>query len=173
MALTKTSAGKYVTLAETIDVVDSGGGNAVYALGTAFGSDQYDWENKKITIKIEMTELSAGNAAWDMYVQTSPNGLTTGDVTTPGSGAWPNWVDASANLNTSLNSTAVGNSAIVVADLTDIWAPYMRIRAYSDGTDTQDASQIKITVSLEPVDGDLSGDDLGGDGTTGVGPDPS
>ena len=173
MALTKTTAGKYVTLAETIDVVDSGGGNAVYALGTAFGSDQYDWENKKITIKIEMTELSAGNGAWDMYVQTSPNGLTTGDVTTAGSGAWPNWVDASANLNTSLNSTAVGNSAIVVADLTDVWAPYMRIRAYSDGTDTQDASQLKITVSLEPVDGDLSGNDLGGDGTTGVGPDPS
>jgi hypothetical protein len=168
MALTKTSHGKYVTLEETIDVVDSGGGNAVYALGTAFGSDQYDWENKKVTIKIEMTELSAGNAAWDMYVQTSPNGSTSGDVTTPGSGAWPNWVDASANLNTSLNSTAVGNSAIVVADLTDVWAPYMRIRAYSDGTDTQDASQLKITVSLEGADGDLSSSDIGG-----VGADPS
>ncbi len=172
MALTKTTAGKYVTLAETIDVVDSAGGNAVYALGTAFGSDQYDWENKKITVKIEMTEVSAGNAAWDMYVQTSPNGSTAGDVTTPGSGAWPNWVDASANLNTSLNSTGL-NSAIVVADLTDIWAPYMRIRAYSDGTDTQDASQLKITLSLEGVDGDVSGTDLGGDGTTGIGPDPS
>ena len=168
MALTKTTAGKYVTLAETIDVVDSGGGNAVYALGTAFGSDQYDWENKKITIKIEMTELSAGNGAWDMYVQTSPNGSTTGDVTTPVSGAWPNWVDASANLNTSLNSTAVGNSAIVVADLTDVWAPYMRIRAYSDGTDTQDASQLKITVALEGVDGDIASSDFGG-----VGADPS
>ena len=173
MALTKTTAGRYVTLAETIDVVDSGGGSAVYALGTAFGSDQYDWENKKVTIKIEMTELSAGNGAWDMYVQTSPNGSTTGDVTTPGSGAWPNWVDASANLNTSLASTAVGNSAIITADLTDVWAPYMRIRAYTDGTDTQDASQLKITIALEAVDGDLSGNDLGGDGTTGIGADPS
>ena len=168
MALSKSTAGKYVVLEETIDVVDSGGGNAVYALGTAFGSDQYDWENKKVTVKIEMTELSAGNAAWDMYVQTSPNGLTTGDVTTPGSGAWPNWVDASANLNTSLNSTTVGNSAIVVADLTDIWAPYMRIRAYSDGTDTQDASQIKVTIALEGADGDLLSEDFGG-----VGADPS
>jgi len=167
MALTKSSAGKYVVLEETIDVVDSDGGAAVYALGTAFGSDQYDWENKKITIKIEMTEVSAGNAGWDMYVQTSPNGSTSGDVTTPGSGAWPNWVDASANLNTSLNSTGL-NSAIVVADLTDIWAPYMRIRAYSDGTDTQDAQQLKITVALEGVDGDLSSTDIGG-----VGADPS
>ena len=168
MALTKTSHGKYVTFAETIDVVDSGGGNAVYAMGTAVSSSEFNWENKKITVKIEMTELSAGNAAWDMYVQTSPNGSTTGDVTTAGSGAWPNWVDASANLNTSLNSTAVGNSAIVVADLTDVWAPYMRIRAYSDGTDTQDASQLKITVALEGVDGDIASSDFGG-----VGADPS
>jgi hypothetical protein len=170
MALTKTSHGKYVTLAETLDVVDSGGGNAVYALGTAFSASEYDWENKKITVKIEITELSAGNAAWDMYVQTSPNGSTTGDVTTPGSGAWPNWVDASANLNTSLNSTAVGNSAIVVADLTDIWAPYMRIRAYSDGTDTQDASQLKVTISLEGADDVLATNDSS---IGGVGPDPS
>ena len=168
MALTKTSHGNYVTLAETIDVVDSGGGNAVYAMGTAVSSSEFNWENKKITVKIEMTELSAGNGAWDMYVQTSPTGSTTGDVTTAGSGAWPNWVDASANLNTSLNSTAVGNSAIVVADLTDVWAPYMRIRAYSDGTDTQDASQLKITVALESVDGDLSSSDIGG-----IGADPS
>ena len=168
MALSKSSVGKYIVLEDTIDVVDSGGGNAVYALGTAFGSDEYDFENKKVTIKIEMTELSAGNAAWDMYVQTSPNGSTDGDVTTPGSGAWPNWVDASANLNTSLNSTAVGNSAIVLADLTDVYAPYMRIRAYSDGTDTQDASQIKITVALEGVDGDIKSADIGG-----VGVDPS
>jgi|TARA_R110002012_G_scaffold179021_2_gene344468 hypothetical protein len=173
MALTKTSVGKTVLHSETIDVVDSGGGNAVYGIGTAIFNDQFAWENKKIAIKIEMTELSAGNAAWDMYVQTSPNGLTAGDVTTPGSGATPNWVNASANLNTSLNSTAVGNSAIVVADLTDVYAPCMRIYAYSDGTDTQDASQIKIQVALDPVDGDLSGTDIGGDGTTGIGPDPS
>mgnify|MGYP003626542911 FL=1 len=168
MALTKTSHGKYQTFAETIDVVDSGGGNAVYAIGTAVSSSQFNWENKKITVKIEMTELSAGNAAWDMYVQTSPNGSTTGDVTTPGSGAYPNWNNASANLNTSLNSTAVGNSAIVTADLTDLYAPYMRLFAYSDGTDTQDASQIKITFSVEGADGDLASGDIGG-----VGPDPS
>ena len=104
----------------------------------------------------------------NISVSTSPNGSTTGDVTTPGSGAWPNWVDASANLNTSLTSTAVGNSAIVVADLTDVWAPYMRIRAYSDGTDTQDASQVKITVALEGADGDLASGDIGG-----IGVDPS
>tara|TARA_R100001510_G_C7634834_1_gene193166 strand:- start:548 stop:1054 length:507 start_codon:yes stop_codon:yes gene_type:complete len=168
MALSKSSVGKTILLSETIDVVDSGGGNAVYGIGTAIFNDQYDWENKKITVKIEMTEASAGNAAWDMYIQTSPNGSTVGDVTTPGSGAHPNWVNASANLNTSLNSTAVGNSAIVLADLTDIYAPCMRIYAYSDGTDTQDASQIKVQVALEPVDGDLSSSDIGG-----IGPDPS
>ena len=114
-----------------------------------------------------MTELSAGNAAWDMYVQTSPNGSTDGDVTTPGSGAYPNWNNASANLNTSLNSTGL-NSAIVTADLTDIYAPYMRIFAYSDGTDPQDASQLKITFSVEGADGDLASADIGG-----VGADPS
>ena len=38
----------------------------------------------------------------------------------------------------------------------------------SDGTDTQDASQLKITVALEGVDGDLSSSDI-----SGVGPDPS
>ena len=167
MALTKTSHGKYVTFAETIDVVDSGGGNAVYAMGTAVSSSEFNWGNKKITVKIEMTELSAGNAAWDMYVQTSPNGSTDGDVTTPGSGAYPNWNNASANLNTSLNSTGL-NSAIVTADLTDIYAPYMMIFAYSDGTDTQDASQLKITFSVEGADGDLASADIGG-----VGADPS
>ena len=168
MALTKTSHGKYLTFEETIDVVDSGGGNAVYAMGTGVSSSEFNWENKKITVKIEMTELSAGNAAWDMYVQTSATGSTIGDVTTPGSGAYPNWNNASANLNTSLNSTAVGNSAIVTADLTDIYAPYMRIFAYSDGTDTQDASQIKITFAVEGADGDLKTGDIGG-----IGADPS
>jgi hypothetical protein len=58
----------------------------------------------------------------------------------------------------------------VVADLTDIWAPYMRIRAYSDGTDTQDASQLKVTISLEGADDVLATNDSS---IGGVGPDPS
>ena len=166
MAWTKTSKGKDVLFEETVTVADSGGANVTGAFTSAIPNDIANWENKKISVRLEVTETSATDGDIDAYIQTSVNGLTTGDVLTPGSIAHPNWVNASANLDYTLDTSAA-SIATKVADLTDIYAPFMRVHVYTDGADIQDACSVKVSIAIAAED-DLETSDIGG-----VGADPS
>ena len=166
MAWTKTTKGKDILFEETVTVADSGGANATYGLTSAIPNDIADFENKKITVRLEVTETSATDGDIDAYIQTSVNGETSRDVVTPGSGAWPDWVDASANLDFTLDTSAASVSSLV-ADLTDIYAPFMRVRLYTDGADIEDACSVKVSIALAAHD-ELESSDI-----SGVGADPS
>ena len=166
MAWTKTSKGKDVLFEETVTVADSGGTNVTGAFTSAIPNDIANWENKKISVRLEVTETSATDGDIDAYIQTSVNGLTTGDVLTPGSIAHPNWANASANLDYTLDTSAASISTLV-ADLTDIYAPFMRVHVYTDGADIQDACSVKVSIAIAAED-DLETSDIGG-----VGADPS
>ena len=166
MAWTKTSKGKDVLFEETVTVADSGGANVTGAFTSAIPNDIANWENKKISVRLEVTETSATDGDIDAYIQTSVNGLTTGDVLTPGSIAHPNWANASANLDYTLDTSAASISTLV-ADLTDIYAPFMRGHVYTDGADIQDACSVKVSIAIAAED-DLETSDIGG-----VGADPS
>jgi len=166
MAWTKTSKGKDVLFEETVTVADSGGANATGAFTSAIPNDIANWENKKISVRLEVTETSATDGDIDAYIQTSVNGLTTGDVLTPGSIAHPNWANASANLDYTLDTSAASISTLV-ADLTDIYAPFMRVHVYTDGADIGDACSVKVSIAIAAED-DLETSDIGG-----VGVDPS
>ena len=98
MAWTKTTKGKSVLLTETVTIADSGGANATYIPTSVIPNDVLDWEDKKFAVTLKVTETSATDGDVDAYVQTSPNGLTTGDVVTPGSGAHPNWINSNTLL---------------------------------------------------------------------------
>jgi hypothetical protein len=166
MAWTKTSKGKDVLFEETVTVADSGGANVTGAFTSAIPNDIANWENKKISVRLEVTETSATDGDIDAYIQTSVNGLTTGDVLTPGSIAHPNWANASANLDYTLDTSAASVSTLV-ADLTDIYAPFMRVHVYTDGADIEDACSVKVSIAIAAED-DLETSDIGG-----VGADPS
>ena len=166
MAWTKKSEGKDVLFEETVTVADSGGANATGAFTSAIPNDVADWQNKKVSIRLEVTETSATDGDIDAYVQTSVNGLTTGDVLTPGSIAHPNWANASANLDYTLDTSAASISTLL-ADLTDIYAPYMRVHVYTDGADIQDACSVKVSIAIAAED-NLEVADIGG-----IGVDPS
>ena len=166
MSWTKTSKGKDGLFEETVTVADSGGANVTGAFTSAIPNDIANWENKKISVRLEVTETSATDGDIDAYIQTSVNGLTTGDVLTPGSIAHPNWANASANLDYTLDTSAASISTLV-ADLTDIYAPFMRVHVYTDGADIQDACSVKVSIAIAAED-DLETSDIGG-----VGADPS
>tara|TARA_R110002012_G_scaffold301632_1_gene501976 strand:- start:54 stop:554 length:501 start_codon:yes stop_codon:yes gene_type:complete len=166
MAWTKTSKGKDVLFEETVVVNDSGGAAATYAFTSAIPNDIAAWENKKVTVRLEVTEVSATDGDLDAYIQTSANGLTTGDTTAPAAVAFPNWVNASANINTTLDTSALSVASTLV-DLTDVYAPFMRVYVYTDGADIEDACSIKVSLALAAED-DLETSDIGG-----VGADPS
>ena len=166
MAWTKTTEGKDLLFEETVTVADSGGANVTGAFTSAIPNDIANWENKKISVRLEVTETSATDGDIDAYIQTSVNGLTTGDVLTPGSIAHPNWANASANLDYTLDTSAASISTLV-ADLTDIYAPFMRVHVYTDGADIQDACSVKVSIAIAAED-DLETSDIGG-----VGADPS
>ena len=80
MAWTKTTKGKSVLLTETVTIADSGGANATYIPTSIIPNDLLDWEDKKFAVTLKITETSATDGDVDAYVQTSPSGLTTGDV---------------------------------------------------------------------------------------------
>ena len=166
MSWTKTSEGKDLLFEETVTVADSGGANATGAFTSIIPNDVADWQNKKVSIRLEVTETSATDGDIDAYVQTSVNGLTTGDVLTPGSIAHPNWANASANLDYTLDTSAASISTLV-ADLTDIYAPFMRVYVYTDGADIEDACSVKVSIAIAAED-NLEVADIGG-----LGPDPS
>tara|TARA_R100001594_G_scaffold148016_1_gene202206 strand:+ start:87 stop:587 length:501 start_codon:yes stop_codon:yes gene_type:complete len=166
MAWTKTTKGKDLLFEETVTVNDSGGSAATYAFTSAIPNDVADWQNKKISVRLEVTEVSATDGDIDAYIQTSVNGLTTGDTTAPAAVAFPNWANASANLDYTLDTSALSVSTLV-ADLTDVYAPYMRVYLYTDGADIEDSCNVKVSIAIAAED-KLESSDIGG-----IGADPS
>ena len=167
MAWTKTSEGKYVIFEETLTVNDSGGAAATYAFSSAIKNNIADFENKKIMVTLSTVEASNTDGDIDAYIQTSATGLTTGDTTAPATVAFPQWANASANLDFTLDTSSTSAVGTLVADLTDVYAPYMRVYIYTDGADIEDSCQIKVQVALIGKD-DLDDADIGG-----IGKDPS
>ena len=169
MDWTKTTEGKSILLKETVTIADSGGANATYIPTSVIPNNLIDWEDKKFSVTLRMTEVSATDGDVDGIVQTSANGLTTGDVVTPGSGASPNWIDSVA-LNYTIDTSAL-SVASLEADCTDIYGPYMRIWLYTDGADIQDACSVEVSVAgvAGSEQQGLHSDDF----TSGVGSDPS
>ena len=168
MAWTKTTKGKSVLLTETVTIADSGGANATYIPTSIIPNDLLDWEDKKFAVTLKVTETSATDCDVDAYVQTSPNGLTTGDVVTPGSGAHPNWIN-SVTLNYTIDTSAA-SVASLEADCTDIYGPFMRVWLFTDGADIQDACSIEVSVAgvAGAEQSGLQSGDIGG-----IGADPS
>ena len=168
MGWTKTTAGKSVVLKETVTIADSGGANASYIPTSVIPNDLIDWEDKKFAVTLKVTETSATDGDVDAYVQTSANGLTTGDVVTPGSGAHPNWIN-SVTLNYTIDTSAA-SVASLEADCTDIYGPYMRIWLFTDGADIQDACSVEVSIAgvAGAEQSGLQSGDIGG-----VGADPS
>ena len=145
MAWTKTTKGKSILLTETVTIADSGGANATYIPTSIIPNDLLDWEDKKFAVTLKVTETSNTDGDVDAYVQTSANGLTTGDVVTPGSGAHPNWAN-SVTLNYTIDTSAA-SVASLEADCTDIYGPFMRIWLFTDGADIEDACSIEVSVA--------------------------
>ena len=170
MAWTKTSEGKYVIFEETLTVNDSDGGAATYAFSSSIKNNIADFENKKIMVTLSTVEASNTDGDIDAYIQTSATGLTTGDTTAPAAVAFPQWANASANLDFTLDTSSTSAVGTLVADLTDVYAPYMRVYVYTDAADIQDSCQIKVQVALIGKD-DLDVADIGGDSI--IGADPS
>ena len=145
MAWTKTTEGKSVLLKETVTIADSGGANATYIPTSIIPNNLIDWEDKKFSVTLKVTETSNTDGDVDAYVQTSANGLTTGDVVTPGSGVHPNWIN-SVTLNYTIDTSAA-SVASLEADCTDIYGPYMRLWLFTDGADIEDACSIEVSIA--------------------------
>tara|TARA_Y100001938_G_scaffold146647_1_gene225962 strand:- start:2882 stop:3391 length:510 start_codon:yes stop_codon:yes gene_type:complete len=145
MSWSKSTEGKSVLLKETVTIADSAGANASYIPTSIIPNDLLDWEDKKFSVTLKVTETSATDGDVDAYIQTSANGLTTGDVVTPGSGAHPNWIN-SVTLNYTIDTSAE-SVASLEADCTDIYGPYMRIWLFTDGADIQDACSIEVSIA--------------------------
>ena len=134
MAWVKSTVNSYATMYETFDVADSAGANVVTTNLTTLedGVDGYFCGNK-FPIIVAVTEASAGDGAWDVKVQVSADGTT--------------FVDADASTISDLDPTGT-NTATALADLSNIYAPYVRFAVFTDGTDTQDAAAGKLTVAV-------------------------
>ena len=168
MAWTKVKKGKSVLLQETVTIADSGGANATYIPTSVIPNDMIDWEDKKFSVTLKVTETSNTDGDVDAYVQTSPTGSTTGDVVTPGSGAHPNWIN-SVTLNYTIDTSAA-SVASLEADCTDIYGPYMRFWLFTDGADIEDACSIEVSIAgvVGTEQSGMEQSDIGG-----VGADPS
>ena len=134
MAQTKESVNGYLVVSETFAVPDSEGANVETVALTAL-EDGKDGKlcGTKFPLHVEVTEASAGDGAWDVKVQVSPDNS--------------NWVDADASTISDLDPTGT-NNAQALCDLTDIYAPYVRLVVFTDGTDTLDAAAGLAIISI-------------------------
>lgn len=134
MAQTKSTVNGYLKIVETFTVADSAGANVVTVNLTAL-QDVVDGKlcGNKFPIHVEVTEASGGDGAWDAKVQVSPDGT--------------NYADADASTISDLDPTGL-NSAQALCDLTNVYAPYVRIVIFTDGTDTLDDASGSCTISV-------------------------
>lgn len=131
MSISKTSENGYVVLSEAIAIADSAGANVVTAYSSVISEDL---SNRKMIAYLEVTEVSAGDGALDLSIQGSHDGVT--------------FVDIDVSVIDDVDPTGL-NKESGLADLTSIYAPYYRIKVFTDGTDTVDASAILVKLAFK------------------------
>ena len=129
----KSVNGHVVLIEEELAIADSAGANVVTTDSTVIHNDL---SNKKFIVVVEVTNVSAGDGA---YV-----------VSIIGSLDNSNWVALDASVIADIDPTGLA-TGIGLADLTAIYAPYYKVRIVTDGTDTLDAAEVKISLAYRPV----------------------
>ena len=172
MAWTKTSKNGYDIFSESGLVLDDNeSASAEVVTVTSVFPDGLDWEDKKFPMTVDMTTASGAAVVCDATLQTSTTGVTSDDVM-GASSATPSWVD-SVDLNINVTSNTTTNYSIEV-DATDVHAPYARFALDTAATDLTDgAGRCTISFAVKSSNASLQGNEIGGDGTTGIGSDPS
>ena len=172
MAWTKTSKNGYDIFSESGLVLDDNeSASAEVVTVTSVFPDGLDWEDKKFPMTVDMTTASGAAVVCDATLQTSTTGSTSDDVM-GASSATPSWVD-SVDLNINVTSNTTTNYSIEV-DATDVHAPYARFALDTAATDLTDgAGRCTISFAVKSSNASLQGNEIGGDGTTGIGSDPS
>ena len=172
MAWTKTSKNGYDIFSESDLVLDDNeSASAEIVTVTSAFPDGLDWEDKKFPMTVDMTTASGAAVVCDATLQTSTTGVTSDDVM-GASSATPSWVD-SVDLNINVTSNTTTNYSIEV-DASDVHAPYARFALDTAATDLTDgAGRCTISFAVKSSNTSLQGNEIGGDGTTGIGPDPS
>ena len=173
MAWTKTSKNGYDIYSESgLVLADNAGATAEVVTVTSAFPDGIDWEDKKFPMTVDMTTVAGAAVVCDASLQTSTTGVTTDDVMGTGSAVTPSWVN-SVDLNINVGSATTTNYSIEV-DASDVHAPYARFALDTAATDLTDAAgRCTISFAIKSGGVGLQGNEIGGDGTTGVGPDPS
>ena len=172
MAWTKTSKNGYDIYSESgLVLADNAGATAEVVTVTSAFPDGIDWEDKKFPMTVDMTTASGAAVVCDATLQTSTTGVTSDDVM-GASSATPSWVD-SVDLNINVTSNTTTNYSIEV-DASDVHAPYARFALDTAATDLTDgAGRCTISFAVKSSNASLQGNEIGGDGTTGIGSDPS
>jgi hypothetical protein len=135
MAWTKTSVKDFLVLTESeLALADSAGANEV-TVNTSEIGQHLDINNMKGIVYVEVTEACAGDGALDCRIQASLDGTT--------------YVNVLTTVSMDIDTTST-NKAAAKFDLSDYYAPYWRIQVFTDGTDTQDAAEIKVMVAAIP-----------------------
>ena len=174
MAWTKTSKNGYDIYTESgLTLADNAGDNAEIVTVTSALPDGINWEDVKFAVNCEMTTATTdATTAVDMILQTSVNGTTSDDVIGTASSATPSWVDSVA-IDSNIATGVLANYS-AECDASSVRAPYATF-AIKTGADDLNGAAGRCTVSFAVKGTNISlfGNDIGGDGTTGVGPDPS
>ena len=175
MSWTKTQANGYdIYTTSALTLADNGDATAEVVAVTAVIPDGVNWEDTKFPVNADMTVAAGAAVTCDMILQTSSTGTTSDDVVGDNS-ATPSWVDSVAiDINILAGGTANHSKE---CDASSVYAPYARFAIKTAATDLTDAAG-RCVVSFahkpsKPTNVGLSGNDIGGDGTTGIGPDPS
>ena len=172
MAWNKTSVNGYTVLTETDLVLDDNeSASAEIVTVSTVLPNGMDWENTKFPVVVDMTTAAGAAVVCDAILQTSTTGTTSDDVM-GASSATPSWVD-SVDLNINVGSATTTNYSIE-CDASSIYAPYARIALKTAATDLTDgAGRCTIVLAFKADNVPLTGTEIGGDGTNGIGPDPS
>ena len=172
MAWTKESKNGYDVFSECgLVLADNGDATAEVVTVTSALPDGLDWENIKFPMTVDMTTVSGAAVVVDAILQTSATGVTTDDVVGDNS-ATPSWVDSVA-IDINVGSATTTNYSKEV-DASSVYAPYARFALKTAATDLTDAAgRCTISFAVKSDNTGLQGSEIGGDGTTGVGPDPS
>ncbi len=130
----ETSGNEYVIMEETgIAIADSAGANVVDSYSSTIHAPL---ENKKTVVYLEVTEVSAGDGAIDVSVEGSHDETT--------------WVEIDTDIIDDVDPTGL-NKKSGLLDLTNIYAPFYRLHIHTDGTDTVDASEVKVAFAYNDV----------------------
>jgi len=177
MAWTETTEGGYTVLTSSALTLgdNENTANQYIAVTPVISTADYpNWENRKMPCKVQVTVAGGGAGIIDVKLQTSLGSATTGDAFSNGAAVTPLWADASTTdmPATCLVNATTSNSGQV--DSTDVYAPYARLALWltADTDIVNDTGRAVVSIAFPKKDG-VVGNDLGGDGTTGVGPDPS